>query len=448
MIIQEKYIRENGSNFMLIELEENQIESYHIKMLLKNIIHKFLPMNVKTINNKQIFYYNITSKQPISRIYETSKLKQKDVLNIIMNISQISSIVNEYLLELDNVVLNPEYMYMDINDKSIYFTYSPIVDKGFSESLKEFFEYILEHLDHNDKNAVQFTYGIYQKILQDSFDLKSIVDNMGEVESDDQKPNYNGEHTNEQVIDSIIPEVIVNQREELNKKIYNCFLFIKGILLVIIVFIIFNAVMPKYRLIDIKLVTSLIVIICCAIVFKVVDYLFNNHKMLFTKIIENKEVIPYSFSEETSVVVDYTNITNEAKYLSSKMATEKLVEESISEYTKTQLLSDYIKQSKIHPKCRLVVQDEDEEHNISIDQMPFIIGSLAANCNYHFDNKLISRIHLKITNDGENNYMVEDLNSTNGTFINEERIQPNQKLAIENGDIIKVAIMQLKFVID
>ncbi len=56
-------------------------------------------------------------------------------------------------------------------------------------------------------------------------------------------------------------------------------------------------------------------------------------------------------------------------------------------------------------------------------------------CDIHIDNLGISRVHARIMRQGDG-YIVEDLKSSNGTFVNAERIQAPRKLT--NGDQITI----------
>ena len=67
-----------------------------------------------------------------------------------------------------------------------------------------------------------------------------------------------------------------------------------------------------------------------------------------------------------------------------------------------------------------------------------IIGSMEKNCNTVLKSKLVSHIHACITRDnGE--YYVEDMNSTNGTYVNGERLIMNSRREINNLDEITLA---------
>lgn len=77
----------------------------------------------------------------------------------------------------------------------------------------------------------------------------------------------------------------------------------------------------------------------------------------------------------------------------------------------------------------------------SIDEV-LTLGRANDNIIYIKD-PFVSKRHMKITED-EGDYYLEDLNSANGTFLNEERIQDVVRL--DSGDIIKVGNVEFLFV--
>ncbi len=56
----------------------------------------------------------------------------------------------------------------------------------------------------------------------------------------------------------------------------------------------------------------------------------------------------------------------------------------------------------------------------------------------------VSRRHLKITQGGDQ-YFVEDLNSTNGTWIGQSRVQPGARVPLNNGDQLRLGKVLLNF---
>ena len=68
---------------------------------------------------------------------------------------------------------------------------------------------------------------------------------------------------------------------------------------------------------------------------------------------------------------------------------------------------------------------------LKIDQDEIVIGRDLGN-DVHIDNIAVSREHAKIIR-GSNYYLIEDLNSTNGTFVNGKKI--NKKFLKEDDEI-------------
>ena len=70
---------------------------------------------------------------------------------------------------------------------------------------------------------------------------------------------------------------------------------------------------------------------------------------------------------------------------------------------------------------------------------PFIIGKTDS-CSAKVQNSVISRLHAKLTivptDMDEDDICIEDLNSTNGTLLNNVPLTPYEKYPITSGDYI------------
>lgn len=76
---------------------------------------------------------------------------------------------------------------------------------------------------------------------------------------------------------------------------------------------------------------------------------------------------------------------------------------------------------------------------IHVNKDDFLIGRKASGVDGVIDfNKMIGRIHCKITK-SNSEYTITDLNSANGTYVNQKRLLPNQATAIHDGDVIRLA---------
>lgn len=90
-------------------------------------------------------------------------------------------------------------------------------------------------------------------------------------------------------------------------------------------------------------------------------------------------------------------------------------------------------------KLRIIAMNAPTRIEIEVTKDNFVIGKKAEVCDGIIGfNKMISRSHCKISKKGSQ-YIVIDLQSANGTYVNNVRLQPNQPSPIKNGDVIRLA---------
>ena len=109
----------------------------------------------------------------------------------------------------------------------------------------------------------------------------------------------------------------------------------------------------------------------------------------------------------------------------------------------TMLLSDYFERNKKSKNIKMTYCGEDNLEDIFIDKLPCVVGSMAEHCNYVIDSKIVSHIHMCILKI-EDIYYIEDMNSTNGTYLNGERLTANERKEIKKkDDVVLVATFAL-----
>lgn len=90
-------------------------------------------------------------------------------------------------------------------------------------------------------------------------------------------------------------------------------------------------------------------------------------------------------------------------------------------------------------KLRIIAMNAPTRIEIEVTKDNFVIGKKAEVCDGIIGfNKMISRSHCKISKRGSQ-YIIIDLQSANGTYVNNVRLQPNQPCPIKNGDVIRLA---------
>jgi EAL domain-containing protein (putative c-di-GMP-specific phosphodiesterase class I) len=82
----------------------------------------------------------------------------------------------------------------------------------------------------------------------------------------------------------------------------------------------------------------------------------------------------------------------------------------------------------------------DGAHRLLLDRFPYCIGRSSA-AHYCISSPQVSKEHVQIVRDGDR-FRIRDLGSTNGTFVNGERVQ---EAVLNHGDIVHVAHKEFRF---
>lgn len=555
-----RYERNNGVNYAVIDTKEEWKceDDYEVKMLMLNTPEYFLHITMNYIDEKNSIYYDISSKQQLSKLFEYGKVTMEDVKSLFDNISRMVRVVDEYMLNLDRVILNPQDIYVSLSDKKYSFMYSPVAgEKDFYDKMRSLFEYILERFDHSVKKSslVKF-YEIYQRILVRDYtpdklmeffddenegihiineeDLtdgradnaygednaygrdraygednangknndyvedinyagnnnyakdKTYIRNNNRVKGKaytkdndsiidkiyDRNDNYNNNNNFEgTVIKDVMPEIINTDKHDKRSK--KAAFIIKAVATVLVLNAIVSMFFKSYAVIKIGTTASIICIIVGLAIFyitdkaaKVIGELINEDK------VTEDELIPYRLHNygnktENGIAEDKaseaqvnTGLDNE--YGKQKdnneydnMVTAKVIdeeEEQPAQYGNTMLLSDYLNMLKDN-KLTLKITDTDSEiplyvkkadgyeavtEKLEPDSYPCTIGSLEESSDIYIASPIISKMHACIIKD-EDKFYIEDMNSTNGTFINGERIAMHNKMCLSDGDALRIA---------
>ena len=87
----------------------------------------------------------------------------------------------------------------------------------------------------------------------------------------------------------------------------------------------------------------------------------------------------------------------------------------------------------------LIPQNTEDRHEIWLDQKSMTIGKLGQQVDILVDHPSVSRVHARLIREGEN-YSLIDMNSTNGTYLNGQRLSPDEICPLKDGDEIRFAV--------
>jgi hypothetical protein len=158
-------------------LEQKDLpEQWERKMLDNCPVEGLLAANPSVNDGKLQIWYDITGKQSLDVALETEKLRYELLCRIMMALYQIAEKLEERLLDTQGIVLAPEAIYIDGLRENVYFCYYPGSDKSGIAGFESLMESILPYVDHSDEKCTSCAYKIYEEACKDGFGLALLKD--------------------------------------------------------------------------------------------------------------------------------------------------------------------------------------------------------------------------------------------------------------------------------
>ncbi len=157
-----EYKKDLRHNYMVItEIDNSKLEPYSMKMLEKESIDGFLPVEKRRMDNKILLYYDITAKQPMEILLDKAFLTYDKVTKLCEAIIRTIEGAYEYLLSEDDFILKPQFIYMTVTTNEPILCYLPGYGRRIKEQMSSLIEYMMNKVDYNDKEAVLLVYQLY-----------------------------------------------------------------------------------------------------------------------------------------------------------------------------------------------------------------------------------------------------------------------------------------------
>ena len=170
-----EYKRDVSHNYLILREEEKvNTASYQVRMLTGNVIPSILKCRLQGLDGNLLFYYDITSRQSLASFYEQRKFHRKDLHMLFCGFIRVMEEMAEFLMNTDQLLLCPEYIFLDIEKREVKFCCLPDYHHPIQEQFRELTEYLLPRLDHEDPQAVSMGYGVYRKAMETGFQLEHI----------------------------------------------------------------------------------------------------------------------------------------------------------------------------------------------------------------------------------------------------------------------------------
>lgn len=165
-------------SYLVIEPEIDITASLSMNMMKNNKIQCLLDMECRYIDNSLALYYSTQGMQSLKEYIEEYSISYNIAKQLYMDIVQAVLNGEEFFLNEDSYLMELEYIFWDKKNKNVKFCCVPELQGDFQENIKKLTESIIEQINHDDKSAAEFIYGIYGLITDGGFiihDIKSYI---------------------------------------------------------------------------------------------------------------------------------------------------------------------------------------------------------------------------------------------------------------------------------
>lgn len=413
-------------NYIIFPIPEDMDIDYQINMISENDIPGLIRMQPRSDQDGPQLYYEISSLQPLKRMYEHRTISDDEIRVILGNILSVYRSLRDYMLDDSHLLLKPEYIYVDAVSLKPSLIFLPFFEQERNKSLLTLCEFFMNRSSHEGSDPDMLSYRLYHLIRLENIvpaDIQKLLDEPAASSSfSARSSSYEETALTEPVVPAakapdIEAPVNKTDTEEKNSK----------------------------SLPVIPAVTALIGLLICLVPSNI-SRISRSGKLggialmltgiiMFLISIKNKTG-KNSADQKGSVNADPSEQNEFDSYFSDTVPVTR--EDNDENYGKT----IFIESNPGDIEGILIEKTKKEEHPLTT--FPFTIGKLKERVDLELKDRSVSRIHARILKE-DDKYYLQDCGSTNGTFINGIQLQTEETVPIEKDD--EIGIGRVRFVL-
>lgn len=394
------YIRQSEHCYLRREKEPEG--SFELAMLLQNPLPGLLTCRQQEINDQAYLLYDVTSCKALGDWWMGRGLQEKEIKSFVREVIHILRECERHLLDREKVVLKPELIFCDMDARQYYFLYDPFLKPQAGENLRSLAQYMVEQVDYNQQSAVDLVYRIYEGVTGSNSTLRTLEqclessDEWAESLAEDEEETENIQKAVEFPIESEAGGRGENRKFWIQKGA----LAISFIALLLGIWGLYRYELTRRELFAVAGIMILAVITAGCSLF---SWLHRGRK--------DEETQELSANDYRMAEPDDRDTDTES---------EKTV---------------YLARSELLGQRGLQGMGQERQRWISLGSLPFVIGKKAKFADYVLEDDSISRMHARFVKEDDRMFIM-DLHSTNGTYVNGVRLEPDCKVEIQVGDQI------------
>lgn len=462
------YRREMNHNYLMLEAESGQENSYVTKMLMENSIDGLLKFRVKKIDGCCYFCYEITSRQPLGRLLESHSINEKELRQMVVELARTLVSVEEYMLLEHQILLEPEFIYIEPQTFQLGLCMVPGEQGDFPEKLSRLLEYLLGKVDYQDHPAVVLAYGLYRESLKENYGMEDLQEFLASRECrNGKRGQVLGEDLQtleEDLAESLTKqprsepsEILSPEREPVIHttgqkpetaslgpgKELRYWKQVAGAVCLLAATPVF-----VWWLMGLEFFVRYGVMIELGEAGLTAAYFLWKHSDSEEKFRKGntRQMGKREKEEQTGeippwemVFYEEEELKQEADSIGSVVPSTPRVERVVVE-PQTILLTEADR-----PLAKRVLSSQDPaQPDIPVPYYPFLIGKQTGLADCVLERETVSRLHVRI-DETEEGYKLTDLNSTNGTRVDGRLLEANETTVLEIGMEVQIADLRFRF---
>ncbi len=440
-----KYYKDLKHNYLIIKDRVKETGSYQHKMLTANRMKYFLACKIRYVDEESHFYYEISSKQNLPCLFDKSQMDYGQIRRLFECMREALAELENYLLDSRCLVLQPEYIFGNPETKEYFFLYYPYYMENETEALyMPLAEFLVEKTDHTQDEATAVVYKIYEMAQDKEFILSVLLDLFVEEvperrEREDEIIDMAEEPESPVIKNADFPiypkEPDVEERAPKQLAAAGILAFMCMVSAAGVFSLQYFYVLSAEEML-LSIAGCIVLVIMTAALLLYLIFNICGKKRYRSGKQENAD------TADTACVADFypepiaVDAVIPRRELKESVRKIKSADTEEIEYGNTVFLEDAVCKTE----HKLYGTNKGNKYHIDLVHLPCTVGKMAGSVDVVIKDSTISRIHARFTRK-EEGICVTDMNSTNGTFKNGLRLEPNETVLIEQGDELRFGRM-------
>ena len=370
------------------------------KLMLRRKLPGALPVERTYVDGSGQYWYNISGKQSLDMYCRVKEIGIDLVEHLIGSICSEIEILEWNLVQSGCLMLDPELIFLTGINQEVSFTIYPSNNTTIETEFQQLMEYLLTKINHKDEAAVRVAYAIYERTLEEGYSIPDVreVIRKAKYRETEGVDNLTGQKN----WGSVRRGQDIGEGAEVNRQSRN----------------------EEYK----------------------IDTDRRTPGRAEKKQDERRQKTGKRGLQEGPVQRLWT-------FLQAQLGFEEKKAKEIEciVYPEEEI---YVPEVEIHPTVCLgnlqsapqgilLYQGAEQFPDIRLDRAVVRIGH-GRDTDVQVNRDTVSQMHARILREGDS-YYIEDLNSTNGTFVNDELLAYKEKRQLKVNDTVRLADLRYRF---